>query len=123
MGWRDRADVLTAMRAAAVLAFPSYGPESLSRVLIEASALGLPIAAMNSGGTGDIIHHELTGLLSENADAFARDLARLTADAPLRARLGTGAAAHAREHFEASRVGARVEALYATVLGARAHTQ
>jgi glycosyltransferase involved in cell wall biosynthesis len=123
MGWRDRADVLTAMRAATILAFPSYGPESLSRVLIEASALGLPIAAMNTGGTGDIIHHELTGQLSENADAFARDLARLTTDAPLRARLGTGAAAHAREHFEASRVGARVEALYATVLGARAHTQ
>ena len=43
------------MRHAALLAFPSYGPESLSRVLIEAAALGVPIAAMDTGGTRDIL--------------------------------------------------------------------
>ena len=37
-----------------MLIFPSRGPESLSRVLIEASALGVPIAAMDTGGTRDI---------------------------------------------------------------------
>ncbi len=45
------------MRHATMLAFPSYGPESLSRVLIEAAALGAPIAAMDTGGTRDIIQH------------------------------------------------------------------
>jgi glycosyltransferase involved in cell wall biosynthesis len=116
LGWRDRPDVLQAMREATMLAFPSYGPESLSRVLIEASALGLPIAAMNTGGTGDIIRHEETGLLADTPDAFARDLARLAADAGLRARLGTGAAVHARAQFEAARVAARVEAVYESLL-------
>jgi len=110
LGWRDRHEVLAAMRAATMLAFPSYGPESLSRVLIEASALGVPIAAMDTGGTSDIIRHEKTGLLAKDADGFARDLARL----------GAGAAAHARAHFEASQVGERVEALYASVIDARA---
>ncbi len=119
LGWRDRTEVLAAMRAATLLAFPSYGPESLSRVLIEASALGLPISAMDTGGTGDVIQHEKTGLLSATPDDFARDLKRLAGDATLRARLGAAGAAHARAHFEASLVGERVEALYASVIAAR----
>jgi len=119
LGWRDRTEVLAAMRAATILAFPSYGPESLSRVLIEASALGVPIAAMDTGGTSDIIKHEETGLLAATPGGFARDLARLAADPTLRSRLGRGAAAHARAHFEASRVGARIEALYESVIAAR----
>jgi len=123
LGWRDRPEVLAAMRAATMLAFPSYGPESLSRVLIEASALGLPIAAMDTGGTGDIIRHEETGLLAATPEAFADDLARLSGDAALRARLGSGAARHARAHFEASRVGARVEALYESLIAGRANHQ
>jgi len=120
LGWRDRADVLQAMRAATLLAFPSYGPESLSRVLIEASALGLPIAAMDTGGTGDIIRHDQTGLLSATPGDFARDLKRLAGDAALRSRLGTAAAAHARGTFEASRVGERIEQLYDSVIGSGA---
>jgi glycogen(starch) synthase len=119
LGWRDRSEVLSAMRSTTILAFPSYGPESLSRVLIEASALGVPIAAMDTGGTSDIIKHEDTGLLSATPEAFARDLGRLAEDPSLRARLGQSAAAHARAHFEASSVGARIEALYESVIGAR----
>jgi len=120
LGWRDRTEVLDAMRAATILAYPSYGPESLSRVLIEASALGVPIAAMDTGGTSDIVRHNVTGLLSVTPEGFARDLATLANDAALRARLGAGAAAHAREQFEASRVGAHVEDLYESVIAARA---
>lgn len=116
LGWRDRADVLATMREATLLAYPSYGPESLSRVLIEASALGLPIAAMLTGGTGDIIEHERTGLLAPTVDQFAQDLARLAGDAPLRARLGAGAQAFVRSRFEASTVAARVEEVYASVI-------
>jgi glycogen synthase len=119
LGWRDRAEVLDAMRRATMLVFPSYGPESLSRVLIEASALGVPIAAMDTGGTGDIIKHEETGLLAATPEAFARDLSRLANDPSLREKLGRAAAAHAREHFEASRVGTTIEALYESVLGRR----
>lgn len=119
LGWRDRPQVLDAMRAATVLAFPSYGPESLSRVLIEASALGLPIAAMDTGGTSDIIRPGDTGLLAATPDTFARDLARLVADPALRARLGAGAAAHALAHFDAPRVAARVEAVYESLIGPR----
>ena len=65
------------MRHATMLAFPSYGPESLSRVLLEAAALGVPIAAMDTGGTRDILHPGTTGLLSSDVEGFARDLAAM----------------------------------------------
>jgi glycosyltransferase involved in cell wall biosynthesis len=111
-GWLDPAGTATWLSHASLLIFPSSGPESLSRVLIEASALGRPIAAMNTGGTPDVIRDEVTGLLSETPEELAGDVRRLRSDAQLRERLGAAAAAHAREQFEASSVVTRVEALY-----------
>lgn len=116
LGWRDRAEVLALMRRATMLAFPSYGPESLSRVLIEASALGLPTAAMDTGGTRDILQHQITGLVATSPAAFAGALAQLAGDAALRSQLGTAAAAHVRARFDATQVAARVETLYGQVL-------
>src|SRR6185503_12478616 len=55
VGWVDQPAATAWLAHASILLFPSRGPESLSRVLIEASALGIPIAAMNTGGTPDII--------------------------------------------------------------------
>ena len=47
----QREDVLRALARATALVFPSLWPEPLSRVLLEALALGTPIAAMDTGGT------------------------------------------------------------------------
>jgi starch synthase len=112
VGWLDPGETATWLSHASLLLFPSSGPESLSRVLIEASALGISIAAMNTGGTSDIIEDEVTGLLSESPEELAADVRRLRSDAELRRRLGAAAARRAREKFEASSVAARVEALY-----------
>jgi glycogen synthase len=68
LGWLSRTDTLAWMRHASLLAFPSYGPESLSRVLLEAAGLGVPIAAMETGGTRDILRHGKTALLSTTVD-------------------------------------------------------
>jgi glycosyltransferase involved in cell wall biosynthesis len=116
LGWIGREDTWAWMRHAAVLAFPSYGPESLSRVLIEASALGVPIAAMDTGGTRDIITPGETGLLSSDPEGFARDLARLAADERLRAALGAAARAEARARFSTDSVVGRVEQVYRSLL-------
>lgn len=120
LGWLDRHDVWTWMRHAAILAFPSYGPESLSRVLIEGAALGLSIAAMDTGGTRDIVQHEATGLLSTDAEGLGRDLARLAHDDRLRAALGSAARAHARARFAAESVVARIEQVYRGLIPPRA---
>jgi glycosyltransferase involved in cell wall biosynthesis len=123
VGWQDPAATATWMAHAAMLLFPSSGPESLSRVLIEASALGLPIAAMNTGGTADIIKDEVSGLLSNTPDELARDVKRLRNDAELRRRLGDAAIARARSTFEAAAVVARIETLYQTLLTAAKGTR
>ena len=112
IGWIDQAAAAAWMAHASMLIFPSRGPESLSRVLIEASALGVPIAAMNTGGTPDIIVDEQTGLLSTTPDGLAEDVRRLRADADLRARLSAAARVHAEERFDAPSVVSRIEALY-----------
>jgi glycosyltransferase involved in cell wall biosynthesis len=111
VGWVDR-DAATAWLAhAALLIFPSRGPESLSRVLLEASALGVPIAAMNTGGTADIIDDDVTGLLSATPDELADDVGRLIGDSSLRSRLGAAARERAAR-FDASTVIGRIEQLY-----------
>jgi spore coat protein SA len=104
------------MRHAALLAFPSYGPESLSRVLIEAAALGVPIAAMETGGTRDILHAGTTGLLSSDPRAFAQDLARLAADERLRASLAAAARSDVRVRFASTAVVEQVEQVYRSLL-------
>jgi glycogen synthase len=119
VGWQDPEATATWLAHAAMLIFPSSGPESLSRVLIEASALGVPIAAMHTGGTADIVEDEVTGLLSTTAEELAGDVRRLRSDARLRARLGAAAVQRAREKFEATSVIARIEALYEDVLERR----
>ena len=112
VGWQSRDAVFRWMYHAAVLIFPSNCLETLSRVLIEASALGVPIAAMNTGGTEDIVVNEATGLLSSSVAGLAADVVRLTGDADLRARLAEGAAARARSEFDLPVVVSRMETLY-----------
>ena len=111
-GWLESAEALRWLAHAEILIFPSRGPESLSRVLIEASALGVPIAAMRTGGTADIIEHEHTGLLSTTPDQLAGDVHRLIADPDLRRRLGSAAQQRVAERFDAPKVVAHVADLY-----------
>jgi glycogen synthase len=111
VGWVDHDRATAWLAHASLLMFPSRGPESLSRVLLEAGALGVPVAAMNTGGTPDIVEHGITGLLSETPEALAADVARLVADEALRTALGAAARAHAAK-FDSRAVVERVENLY-----------
>jgi glycosyltransferase involved in cell wall biosynthesis len=115
-GWLDRAATLALVAHAALLVFPSHGPESLSRVLLEAGGLGIPVAAMATGGTRDVVVAGETGLLSTTPEGLAADVARLGADGDLRARLGAAARARIRTTFSTAGVVERIRALYATLL-------
>jgi glycosyltransferase involved in cell wall biosynthesis len=114
--WLDRAEVFRWLGHASFLIFPSSWPEPLSRVLLEASALCVPIAAMNTGGTSDIVADEETGLLSSSPAELAEDVARLDSDSALRARLGTAAGRRAESQFDVPVVVGRVERLYAELV-------
>ena len=82
-GWAEREDVLRTLARAEALVFPALWPEPLSRVLLEALALGVPAAAMDTGGTGEILR-EGSGLLASDAQGLGLALGRLLGDAALR---------------------------------------
>jgi glycosyltransferase involved in cell wall biosynthesis len=111
-GWVDRDEASRLLAHAAVLIFPSRGPESLSRVLIEASALGTPIAAMDTGGTKDVVEADVTGLLSTTSQQLAADVRRIQMDDALRARLSSAARSKIEREFDTSIVVSRVEEIY-----------
>ena len=112
LGWLEREQALGWLRHAAFLVFPSLWSEPLSRVLLEASALGVPIAAIETGGTGDIITHDETGLLSHDVDGLGNDVARLRHDETLRQRLGQAARETVERTFDTSVVVERIVELY-----------
>jgi spore coat protein SA len=111
-GWLTREEALSWLAHASMLIFPSHGPESLSRVLLEASALGVATAAMETGGTRDIVAHEATGLLSSTVHELSEHIARLAESATLRARLGANAKQLIDQRFDSRAVVQRVTALY-----------
>jgi glycosyltransferase involved in cell wall biosynthesis len=76
----------------------------------------VPIAAMDTGGTRDILHADTTALLSTDTEGFARDLARLASDPSLRAALGAAARADVHARFAAPSVVEQVERVYRSLL-------
>ena len=110
-GWAHREDVLRAMGRATAIVFPSLWPEPLSRVLLEALALGAPMAAMDTGGTREIVEDGRSGLVVQDAAALAEAVRRLAGDVPLRRRLAEGARARA-EAFSPAALVPRYEAVY-----------
>ena len=115
-GWLDREHALAWLAHASVLVFPSYGPESLSRVLLEAATLGVPIAAMDTGGTRDIVEHEVTGLLASTPAGLGDDVGRLVTDRALAHTLAANARRRIETRFDSAIVAAHVEALYANLV-------
>ncbi|HVQ30043.1 MAG TPA: glycosyltransferase family 4 protein [Vicinamibacteria bacterium] len=101
-GWTHREDVLRAMSRAEALVFPSLWPEPLSRVLLEALALGTPIAAMDTGGSREIFGDGESGLVASDAAGLGDALGRLLGDPALRARLREAALARAEAFSPAS---------------------
>jgi glycosyltransferase involved in cell wall biosynthesis len=110
-GWAEREDVLRCLARATALVFPSLWPEPLSRVLLEALALGTPVAAMETGGTREILAPGDAGLLVADVPALADAVARLATEPALRARV-TEAARVRAEAFSPATLIPRYEAVY-----------
>ena len=72
-----------------VFALPSRS-DSFGLVILEAWANGLPVAAARAGGPGEIVRHNVDGLLAKPGDVvgLAEQLTRLVGDGDLRRRLG-----------------------------------
>jgi glycosyltransferase involved in cell wall biosynthesis len=107
------ANPLAFYRLAAAAALPSR-IEGLSQSLLEAMALGLPVAASAAGGNGDLVTDGVTGFLVPPLDAaaWARALTRLCGEPDLAARLGAAGRALVRREFTIEITARRTEAIY-----------
>ncbi len=116
LDWLDNDAVLRLMQGARCLLFPSCWQEPLSRVLLEGSAAGAAIVALDSGGTGDVIVHNVSGWLAQNKTECIDGVRRVCLEDALNEALRQGARETAVAKFSAPVVSKQVEDLYRTLL-------
>lgn len=69
MGWVPRKQMPSIMHDHHILLLPTIHQEPFARVVLEAMAAGMTVVAADTGGTGEIIEHNETGLLCSANDA------------------------------------------------------
>ena len=110
----DRSDVAFLLPAMDIFALSSRN-EGYSVALLEASAAGAAIVATDVGGNGEIVQHEVRGLLVKHGDvmSFRHALATLAKSPDLRIQFGSKARAWAAENASVEVMAQRYERLYA----------
>jgi glycosyltransferase involved in cell wall biosynthesis len=113
LGGLDSGAVLEEYRRADVFVLPSFA-EGVPVVLMEAMACGVPVISTRITGIPELIEDGTDGLLvpAGDSDALASALARLLADADLRARLGHAGRLKVSEHYDLGRNGAAMADLF-----------
>ncbi len=111
MGLRN--DVPAILKESDVFTLSSV-TEGMSMTLMEAMALGLPVAVTDIPGNRALVEHGKTGLLFKPNDvkALSTLLTALLDDAPLRRRLGTNARNFVMENFPFTRMGEKTAGIY-----------
>jgi glycosyltransferase involved in cell wall biosynthesis len=117
-GWA--ADARAYLPSFDVFVLPSRW-EGMPLVILEAMHDGLPVVATDVGSVAEAVADGETGFVIPAGDGAALQdrLARLLADPALRERLGRRGRAVAAEHFTATAMARRYEALYREALAVR----
>jgi len=94
------------------------GSESLSNVVLESMATGLPVVANRVGGNPELIRPGETGDLVEpgNEEQLTTSLLRLVRNPSLRLSYGANGRAFARSQFHITQIATRYEQLYSSLL-------
>ena len=102
---RDRLDLLPLFAACDAVVVPSFY-DGLPNVVLEATALGVPLVASNAGGMADLLVDGENAIVFEAGDEHdcRRAIANVaTCDAEILRRLGAKGQADVLEHFTADR--------------------
>jgi glycosyltransferase involved in cell wall biosynthesis len=116
----DRRDI-AALMASIDVAVLTSDSESLSNVILEAMAAGLPVVAYQVGGNPELVHHEGNAPRGElipagDEEGFAAAVERLLSAPSMRAQFGENARKFASDNFGLENVRARYENCYQTLL-------
>ena len=112
----DRRDI-PAVHASMDIAVLTSDSESLSNVILEAMAAGLPVVAYRGGGNPELINDQRGSLVSAgNEVEFADAIIQLLGNPSLREQCGRNARVFAEEHFGLEGVRDRYQRLYRSLL-------
>lgn len=113
---KEKAKVFT---DADIYIFPTMAAEGMPASLLEAMSFGLPVITRPVGGIQDFFEDGRMGYVTESIEptVFAELIAKLLSDPDKRAEMGEYNRRYAMERFQASKVAARLTALYADTLG------
>jgi L-malate glycosyltransferase len=112
----DRQD-MPAILASLDVAVLTSDSESLSNVVLEAMAAGLPVVAYGVGGNSELLSDQRGALIPAGDEtSFAAAVGKLLADSALRGQLARNAQQFAQENFSLDRVRQRYAELYGALL-------
>lgn len=112
----DRRDIPAVLASLDISVLPSDS-ESLSNVILESMAAGVPVVANRVGGNCELVTEDRGLLVPPNDEQALTDaIDRLLRDAPFRRVLGRNANAFARANFTLEHMRKRHEALYQDLL-------
>jgi glycosyltransferase involved in cell wall biosynthesis len=116
--WGACDDMPRVFAEAHVVCLPSYYPEGVPKVLIEAAACGRPIVTTDMPGCREVVRHEENGLLVpvRNPTALAAALRRLITSPVLRQFLGQRGREIAEAEFALEKVVEQTLAIYREML-------
>jgi glycogen(starch) synthase len=112
-----RSDIAHIMAGADIFAMPSVG-EPFGLVYLEAMAMKLPVVALRSGGTPEVVLDEVTGLLSEPDDleGLRRHLSDLLGAPQRREAMGACGRLRVERSFSTVRMARDAAAVYKWLL-------
>ena len=107
IGFRD--DMPALLAASDVVVLPTYYPEGIPRVLIEAAAMSRPIVSTTIPGVAEIVEDGVNGTLvpPRNADALAMAIEELLDNPQLRAEYGAAGRLKAEREYDDREVARR----------------
>ncbi len=113
----DRRDIPAVLAALDITVLPSSS-ESLSNVILESMAAGVPVVAVRVGGNPEVVQDGNTGFLFNPGDeeAFAALLETLGLQPELRQKFASAARARAHAEYSIARVKDRYQELYRSLL-------
>ncbi|MDX6559888.1 MAG: glycogen synthase [Blastocatellia bacterium] len=122
IGFLPRDQLRKVYRAHGVLLFPSVWDEPFGLGILEAMASGLAVVGTASGGSAEILEHEVTGLAfpKEDAESCATEILRLLTDPQLFERLRRNGRQTVEERFTINRAIDKIEQALLSQLGEEA---
>ena len=119
----NRRDVPAVLATLDISVLPSAS-ESLSNVILESMAAGVPVVAAQVGGNPELVQNGTTGLLFPSGDEeqFCRAMEMLVTRPELRKQLGESACQRAQAEYSIPKVRDRYQELYRSLLAEKGWT-